>query len=356
MTILNVALIFEDRPVEDVSMRSARYIYEALDRQRYRPILVGVAHDGKWWLQEDTSDFPLHVDSSGAQITFLAGGRGKALVHPENGHDRICHVDVVFPVVQEGSLEGLLERAQVPFVGSRLPAPAICMDKDITKRILRDAGLSVARSLALSDREEADFRFAQETLGSRSLFVKPASFHTSMGVSKVACEAEFQTAIDLAFNYGRKVIVEEYVQGRELECAVLEDTVRPSKLLCSWPSEITPIEQHAFFTHQTKIDDGKGLVVKIKAELDEAVADLLRGLACEAFRVIGCEALARVDFFMRPNGNILINEVSTLPSLKPFSMFPKMMEASGIPYNVLVERLFENAIKRAKRASAELMT
>ncbi|MCP3392219.1 D-alanine--D-alanine ligase [Bradyrhizobium sp. CCGB12] len=354
MTMLNVALIFGGRSADrDISMRSARYIYEALDRQRYNPILVGVAHDGKWWLQENAREFPLHVDSSGAQITFLAGGGGKALVYTDNGCARTCQVDVVFPLFQEGILEGLLERAQVPFVGSRFPAPAICMDKHITKRILRDAGFSVARFLASSDREEVDFQFAQKTLGSRSLFVKPASFHSSIGVSKVSCEAEFEAAIDLAFSYGRKVIIEEYVQARELACAVLEDAIKPSKLLCSWPNEIIPTGQDAFFTHRTKID-GKGLIVKIKAELDETVADLLRGLACEAFRAIGCEAFGRVDFFMRPNGDVLINEVGTFPSLKPFSMFPKMMRELGFPYKVLIQRLIENAIGRAERVSTEL--
>ncbi|WP_027534396.1 D-alanine--D-alanine ligase family protein [Bradyrhizobium sp. WSM3983] len=352
MTILNVALMFGGRSAEyDLSMRSARLIYEALDRKRYNPILVGVSRDGTWRLQENTKNFPSQLDSSGPQIMFLPGGGGKALVDRCSDDNRICHVDVVFPMLPDGVLEGVLETAQVPFVGSRLPAPAICMDKQIIKRILRDAGLPIARSLALRSQEEVKFQFAQEALCSRSVFVKPASFHSSIGISKVTCESEFQPAVNLAFSYGSKVLVEEYVQARELECAILQDAERPSELFCSWPSEIIPTDQHAFFTYQAKIE-GKGVIVKTKAELDEAVADRMRALSCEAFRVICCEALARVDFFLRPNGELLINEVTTIPSLNPFSMFSRMMEEAGISYAALLQRLLEGAIKRSERARA----
>lgn len=354
MTRLDVALIFGGRSAEhDISMMCARSVYEDLDRKRYSPILVGVGEDGRWWLHEDAAKFPLHADSSGAQITFLPGGGGKALVHGRNERNRICRVDVVFPILPEGILQGVLETAQVPFVGSRLPAPAICMDKQMTKRILRDAGLPVARFLALTVREEVKFQSAQEALCSRLLFVKPARFHSSIGVSKVSCESEFQAAVDLALRYSSTVVIEEYVQGREFEFAILQDPEQSSKLFCSWPSEIIPTDQHAFFTYQAKINE-KGLTIKTKAELDEAGADRVRALACEAFRVIGCEALARVDLFMRPNGELLINEVVTKPDLTRSSMFARMMAESGIPYNVLVQRLLEDAIKRSERATTGL--
>lgn len=352
MTIRNVALVFGGGSIgHDMSVRYAKTVYDALDKNRYSPILVGVAPDGKWWLQENTKEFPLHVDLSGAQLIFFPGGGGKALVHRCNGDNRTCHVNVVFQISPHGGSEGLLETAQVPFVGSRGPAAAICNDKQVTKRILRDAGLPIARSLALAAREEVKFQFAQEALCSQSLFVKPASLHSSIGVSKVTSESEFQGAVDLAFSYDSKVIVEEYVQARELECAVLQDTEGPGNLFCSWPSEIIPIDEHAFFTSQAKVD-GKGIMVKAKAELDKSEADRVRALSCEAFRVIGCEALARVDFFMRQNGELLINEVGNAPVLSSNSMFSRMMEESGIPYKDLVQRLLENAIRRSERARA----
>ncbi|MDA9436913.1 hypothetical protein XH88_34985 [Bradyrhizobium sp. CCBAU 51627] len=200
----------------------------------------------------------------------------------------------------------------------------------------------------LTTKEEVKFQFAQEALGSPSLFVKPATLYNSMGVSKVTCETEFEAAVDLAFRYDSKVLVEEYVQARELECAVLPDIDQPSKLLCSWPSEIIP-DEHAFYTAQAKLDE-KGVVLKTKAELDDAEADRVRSLSCEAFRVIGCEAMARVDFFMRPNAELLINEVGVYPALGPSSAFPRMMKESGIPYKVLIQRLLEDAIKRSERA------
>ncbi|WP_407114557.1 D-alanine--D-alanine ligase family protein [Bradyrhizobium sp. LMG 9283] len=353
MTILNVALIFGGRSAEhDVSTIVARSVYEALDRKRYNPILVGVSRDGRWWLHENTEEFPSQVDSPGVQIAFLPGGGGKALVHGRNEEGRVRHVDVVLPILEEGIVQGVLETAQVPFVGSRIPTPAISMDKEITKRILRDAGFPVARSLVLGARDEVKFQFAQQTLCSRSLFVKPSRLHSSIGVRKVTCEPEFQAAVDHAFSYGSKVLVEEHVQARELECAVLQDVDQPNKLLCSWPSEIIPKDIDAFFTYEAKMDNETGVIVKTKADVDEATADRTKALSCEAFAVIGCEGLARVDFFMRPNGELLINEVGTLPGLTPSSLFPRMMQESGIPYNVLVQRLLEYAIKRSEKSRA----
>lgn len=352
MTIANVALVFGGGSIgHDMSIRYAQSVYDALDKTRYSPILVGVARDGKWWLQEKTKEFPLHVDLSGAQLIFFPGGGGKALVHRCNGDNTTCHVNVVLQISPYGGSEGLLETAQVPFVGSRGPATAICSDKQVIKRILRDAGLPIARSLALMARQEVKFQFAQEALCSHSLFVKPATLHSSIGVSKVTCESEFHAAVDLAFSYDSKVIVEEYVQARELECAVLQDAERPSDLFCSSPSEIIPTDENAFFTSQAKVD-GKGIMVKAKAELDQSDADRVRALSCEAFRAIGCEAFARVDFLMRRNGELLINEVGTNPILTSSSMFSKMMEESGISYKDLVQRLLDDAIKRAERARA----
>lgn len=351
MPIVNVAIISPGQSVEhDMPMTSARAIYEALDRKRYNPILVGVARDGKWWLQENPKNFPLHLESSGAQLVFLPGGGGKALVHRGN-EDRLCCVDVAFPVLPEGHFEGLLQAALVPFVGSRLPAPALCMNKHIAKRILRDAGLPIARYVALTDREGMQFKSAQETLCSRSVFVKPATLHSSIGVSKVTCESEFQAALDLAFSYGSQVLIEEYVQARELECAILQNVDQPRKLFCSWPSEIIPTDDHSFFTYQAKLD-GKGIIVKTKAQLDEAEADQVRALACEAFNVLGCESLARVDFLLRPDGELLINEVGCVPSLSPSGMFSRIMEESGTPYNVLIQRLLDDAIRRSERTRA----
>ncbi|MCK1417281.1 D-alanine--D-alanine ligase [Bradyrhizobium sp. CW4] len=354
MTILNVALIFGGQSAEhDASVMSARSIYETLDRERYSPILVGVAQDGKWWLLENTKEFPSHVGSSGAQIVFLAGEGGKALVHGCSENDKICHVDVVFPIIWNGFLQGVLETARVPFLGSRMPAPAITRHKHITKRILRDAGLPIARSLDLTSREEIKFQIAQEALSSHSLFVKPASLHSSIGVSKVTCESEFEAAVDLALTYDSRVLVEEYVQARELECAVLQDAERPSELLCSWPCEIIPTGQNAFFSYRAK-SEGKGVIFRMKADVDESVADRMRALSCKAFKVIGCEVLARVDFFMRPNGELLINEVGSAPAFGPSSIFSRMIEESGIRYDVLVQRLIEDAIKRSERARPEL--
>lgn len=360
MAILNVAFLFGGRSAEhDVSLRSFQAIYETLDRQRYNPLLVGVSRDGKWWLHEDTKLVLQNLESSGAQIVFLPGGRGKAIVHGPGTCYTLCHVDVAFPMLhgpfcEDGLLQGTLETAQVPFVGSPVLASAICMDKDIFKRTLRDAGIPTPRHLALARGEELAFHLAQRVLRSSSLFVKPASLGSSIGVSKVTCDSEFRAAIDLAFTYDNKILLEEYVQARELECAILQDPEVQTELLSSWPGEIIPANHHAFYTYQAKYIDQKGTIWKTKAEVAEAVADRVRALSCAAFRAIGCEAMARVDLFLRANGEILINEVNTIPSFGPSNMFAKMVEASGITYRVLVQRLLEHAIKRSERGGSPI--
>lgn len=350
MAALTIALILRGGSARDqnVSLREAQSIYDALDRNLYTAMLVSITRDGKWWLHDNPKTSLFDVDSSRAQITFLPGGGGKALIHRCSERDRVCHVDVVFPYMPDGVFEGFLEAAKVPFIGSRGPASAICMDKQILKRILRDAGLPIARSRVLLAREKVSFQLAQESLCCHSLFVKPACLYESIGVSKVTCKSEFQTAVDLAFSYGSKVVIEEYVEGREFECAVLQDIDDSRRLFCSWPGEIMPTEQHAFFTYQAK-RDGKG-ITRARAEIGDVVAKQLQALSREAFNVIGCEGLARVDFLMRTNGELLINEVTTIPSLRPTSMFSQMMEESGMPYETLLQRLVQGAIERSRRA------
>ncbi|MHC2432677.1 D-alanine--D-alanine ligase [Bradyrhizobium sp. USDA 4451] len=353
MTILNVALVFGGGPVElDMSMTSAKCVYEALDRKRYCPILVRVARDGKWWLLEHSREFPSRVEPSGTQLMFLPGGGGNALVYRDSGDVTTIHVDVVFPISPYGC-SGLLEAAQVPFVGSRGPAPWICSDKQIAKQTLRGAGLPIARSLVLVAGENVTFQCAQKALCSRALFVKPATLHSSIGVSKVTRESEFQAAVQLAFSYDGKVLVEEHVKARELECGILQDVDPPNDLLCSWPSEIIPIDESSFFTSQAKLD-GNGVRIHIKSELNEADVDRVRALSREAFRAVGCEALARVDVFLRPDGELLINEIGSAPILRPSSMFARMMKETGLTYSNLVHKLLENAIVRAQRAKRAL--
>ncbi|MCK1624135.1 hypothetical protein IVA98_13355 [Bradyrhizobium sp. 160] len=351
MTLLNVALVFGGGPVEhEISMTSAKTVYEGLDKKRYRPILVGVARDGKWWLQKNSKDFPSHVESSGAQLMFVPGSGGDALVYGVGGDVTTVHVDVVFPI-SPYFCSAVLEAAQVAFVGSRGPAPWICFDKQIAKQTLLGAGLPTPRFLVLIAGESVTFRGAQEALCSQTLFVKPATLHSSIGVSKVTCESEFQAAVQLAFSYDGKILVEEHVQARELECGILQKPGPPNDLLCSWPSEIIPVDASSFFTSQAK-QDGDGVRIKIKSELHEADVDRVRALSRAAFRATGCEAMARVDVFMRPDGELLVNEIGSAPLLRPSSMFARMMEESGVAYASLLDTLLDNAIIRAKRAQS----
>jgi D-alanine-D-alanine ligase len=179
----------------------------------------------------------------------------------------------------------------------------------------------------------------------RPIFVKPARLGSSVGISRAAAEQEFAQAIAEAFRHDRKVLVEEYVRGREIECGVLED--EDGSLTASLPGEIVPSNRHGFYTYEAKYLDEEGAAIKIPADLKPEISDKVRKLSIEAFRVLGCEGLARIDFFLREDGKLIINEVNTLPGFTNISVYPKVMEAVGISYPELVDRLIHHALRRA---------
>lgn len=356
MTKIRIGLIFGGRSGEhEVSLQSAKSIYEALDKDRYEPVLIGVDKDGVWHVGE-ASVFLLNAENP-KLIALNRGcppvvpalvGRDRSLVEVGSGRS-LGRIDVVFPIIhgtygEDGSLQGLLRMMNVPYVGADVLGSAIGMDKDVMKRLLRDAGIPVARWVALRarDRTRALYDDAAERFGF-PLFVKPANLGSSVGISKVYSIEDLSSAVDTALRYDRKVLIEEFVKGREIECSVLgnDDPV------ASLPGEILP--KHDFYSYDAKYIDENGAVLQIPANLDQQLVKRIQAAAVHAFKALECSGMARVDFFLRDNGDLVVNEINTLPGFTRISMYPKLWEVSGIPYSELLGRLIDLAIERHTR-------
>ena len=356
---LRVALLFGGRSAEhEVSILSARNVFRALDPARYDTIPVGIARSGIWRLcLLEGGAFPAGVPESGPRVALVPGGAGRLAILSETegaAPDLSRAVDVVFPVLhgpfgEDGTVQGAAEIAGVPYVGSGVLGSAVAMDKDVAKRLMRDSGLPIARFLTFAQGDAPAFEAVVAELG-RPVFVKPARLGSSVGVGKAATREEFAMAIAEAFRHDRKILIEEYVRGREIECGVLED--EEGSLTASAPGEIAPSNRHGFYTYEAKYLDEDGAAIKVPADLPAEVRDKVRKLSIGAFRALGCEGLARVDFFLREDGELVINEVNTLPGFTNISMYPKVMEALGIGYTELVDRLIRHARKRAASATA----
>jgi D-alanine-D-alanine ligase len=359
---LRVALLFGGRSAEhDVSVMSARNVFRALDPARYDTVPIGVTRSGAWLLSSLVDGaFPAAVPESGPGVALVPGGEGRLAIMSEThgaAPDLSRSVDVVFPVLhgpfgEDGTVQGAAEIAGVPYVGSGVLGSAAAMDKDVAKRLMRDGGLPIPRFLSFAQGNALAFEAVVAELG-RPVFVKPARLGSSVGISKAGTGEEFTQAIAEAGRHDRKILVEEYVRGREIECGVLEG--EDGSLIASPPGEIAPSNRHGFYTYEAKYLDEDGAVIKVPADLSFEVSDKVRKLSIEAFRALGCEGLARVDFFLREDGKLMVNEVNTLPGFTNISMYPKVMEALGISYAELVDRLIRHALARAgtKPASAQ---
>ena len=352
---VRVALLFGGRSAEhDVSLMSAANVYRALDPERYEVVPIAVARTGAWMLCPlPDGQFPAQVPADGPLVTLLPGGGGRLVVASPDaaGVEPPAPVDVIFPVLhgpfgEDGSVQGLAELAGVPFVGASVFASAAAMDKDAAKRLLRDAGLPIARFRVVTPADNPSFAELTAELG-RPLFVKPARLGSSVGVGKADTTEEFAAALAEAFRHDRKVLIEECMRGREVECGVLEDA--DGTLTTSLPGEIVPTNRYAFYTYEAKYLDEHGAELKVPADLPKAVVKRVQDLSLRAFRALGCEAMARIDFFLLPDMRVVINEVNTIPGFTNISMYPLAFKASGVSNSELVDRLIKHALARAGR-------
>jgi len=351
----SVAIVFGGQSSEhEVSLQSARNVINAIDRDRYELTLIGVDKSGRW-LCFDESNYLVNAEdpsriklsTAGKQLSLLPGSVGGQFVDIESGQP-LAHIDVVFPLIhgalgEDGSLQGLLRLLAIPFVGPDVLSSAACMDKDVTKRLLRDAGIAVAPFVVLTRGQSITFAIVREQLG-LPLFVKPASQGSSVGVSKVTDEASFEAALTLGLQFDHKLLIEQGMVGREVECAVLGNR-EPQVSVCG---EV--IANDEFYAYDTKYLNGDQARIAIPAELPAELSDQVRDVALQAYKVLGCAGLSRVDFFVTEAREIIINEVNTLPGFTSISMYPKLWQASGLSYAELIDRLIGLALERADEA------
>ncbi len=347
---LRIAVLFGGRSAEhDVSILSATNVLSALDPAKYEAVPVFVTRDGQWLLSS-FEDGQLATPSGGTQVCLVPGGGGRMIVIPADGAAcQLPRIDILFPVLhglhgEDGSVQGLAEVAGVPLAGCGILGSATALDKDIAKRLFEEAGLPVARSVTLYPGAAVTFAEIESKLG-LPVFVKPARQGSSVGVSKVATDEEYQAALAEGFRHDRKLLVEEFIPGREIEFAVLEEP--DGSLFVSRPGEIVPAGSHGFYSYDAKYIDEKGAVLKVPADLPEEVENRMRDMAATAFRALGCDGMARVDFFVTAQMRILVNEVNTIPGFTDISMYSKAMAASGVGYREVIDRLVAHGLARA---------
>lgn len=351
-TRLRVAILLGGQSSEhEVSILSARNVVKGLDPATYEIVPILIARDGQWRLLElENGVLPETIREGGAAVCLTPGGRGLLCRFDDAGAARpLPAIDILFPVLhglngEDGSIQGVAQIAGVPLAGCGLLGSAVAIDKDIAKRLLREAGLPVARSITLRRGETLSFDDAAKALGS-PVFVKPARQGSSVGVSKARDAGELRAALDEAFRHDHKILIEEFVQGREIECSVLEQA--DGTVFVSLPGEIAAAESHGFYSYDAKYIDPDGAVLTIPADLPADATARVRAMAENAFHALGCDAVARVDFFVRPDLSAVVNEVNTIPGFTDISMYAKALAASGLPYSDLLDRIIVHGLARA---------
>ncbi|MFS8123586.1 D-alanine--D-alanine ligase [Rhizobium sp. BR 250] len=346
---LRIAVLFGGRSAEhDVSIMSATNVVGALEPSKYEAVPIFVTREGEWLLSRFENGV-LARPASGTEIALMPGGRGRMIAIDGGKMSDGGKIDILFPVLhgifgEDGSVQGLAEVARVPLVGCGILGSATALDKDIAKQLLRAAGLPVARAVTVQADRTPSFDELESELG-LPLFVKPARQGSSVGVRKVSGSQEFAPALAEGFKHDRKLLAEEFICGREIECSVLEDT--KGGLFVSRPGEIIPADSHGFYSYDAKYIDEDGAALKVPAELPPEVETKIRETAALAFRALGCDGMARVDFFLTEDMAFLVNEVNTIPGFTDISMYAKAMAASGVSYPDVIDRLVEHGLARA---------
>ncbi|MCK6554965.1 D-alanine--D-alanine ligase [Candidatus Binatia bacterium] len=358
---MRVGVIFGGRSGEhEISLRSARSVVEAIDPARFVVTLIGIDRDGGWHVLDGerfralTAQALPALDSGGPEVVLPPAPTTGRLLDPQRPHVALDRLDVVFPVLhgtygEDGTVQGLLELADLPYVGAGVLGSAVGMDKDVQKRLLQAAGLpvvpfrTVTRAAWDANRDAARALVAELDW---PVFVKPANLGSSVGITKVKAPAELNAAVAEAFAFDNKVVIEKSVDAREIEVAVLGNDDPAASI----PGEIRP---HAeFYSYEAKYIDENGAALLIPAPLDPAQTDAARAMAVQVFRVLECSGMARVDLFLeRGTERFFVNEINTVPGFTSISMYPKLWEATGLPYRDLITRLLDLALERhAQRA------
>ena len=334
----------------DISILSARYVLETLDPKKYTASVGYVARDGRWLFVENAQDFLTHdlpslIESDLSDWIHLTPGETSSFI-PANKSDHKISIDCMFPVFhgvngEDGVMQGLLDALDVPYVGAHVLSSAICMDKDIAKRLLEHAGLPVVDWYLAKRADVAKLTYADlhDQLGGK-LFVKPNSLGSSVGISKASDETSFKKALAHAFEFDDRVLIEKAMTGREIECSVLGN----DKVIASLPGEI--INHTDFYSYAAKYLMENGASVETPADLPPKMVTQVQALAKLAFSALRCTGMARVDFFLSNDNTICINEVNTIPGFTDISMYPKNWAASGLEGSELLDKLIQLGLSR----------
>jgi D-alanine-D-alanine ligase len=350
---IRVGVVFGGKSAEhEVSLQSARNVIDAIDRAKYAVVPIAIDKQGHWHIAQ-AEGYLKHADDPArvaladtAEPAALVPGRENSQLVGLNGNDVARHLDVVFPVLhgplgEDGTVQGLLKLADIPFVGAGVLGSAVGMDKDVMKRLLRDAGLPLGEFVTLHQHQRRTIdRDAVIAEVGYPCFVKPANMGSSVGISKVHDATEWDAAIDEAFRFDTKILVEEFIEGREIEVAVLGNE-NPE---ASVPGEIVPHQE--FYSYDAKYIDPDGAGLVIPADLSPEQTAEVQRVAVATFEALCCAGMGRVDSFVTADGRVLVNEINTIPGFTRISMYPKLWAATGLDYPSLIDRLITLALER----------
>ncbi|QOL19510.1 D-alanine--D-alanine ligase family protein [Candidatus Bodocaedibacter vickermanii] len=352
MNKTKVLILFGGRSTEhEVSINSARNVAKAIDTKTYDPVLVGISKESGTWYYFPGNDIPNSITvisdisaDSATIVNLYKVGSSTDLTNAEGTID--IPIQFVLPIThgkygEDGCLQGLCRMFNLPFAGSAVASSAVCMDKDFTKRILESAGIPIGSYITLYANERISYEEITGKLGV-PFFLKPANTGSSVGVYKVKSKAEFDTYMPIVFQYDDKIVIEKYIPGREIECAVLGNHTPIASVL----GEIKP--SHDFYSYEAKYLDPNGADLIIPAVLDENITQKVQQYALHAYKAMGCKGFARVDFFVTESNEIYLNEINTLPGFTNISMYPKLFEASGITYADLIDRIIKHGMEDYK--------
>ncbi len=340
-----VAILYGGRSVEHgVSVNSARNIFEYIDRKRFEPVPVGISETGAWYL---TSSVSREIESGKPVSLMLDAG------NPRWHADGAAHkFDILFPVLhgtdgEDGSVQGMIQAVDLPFVGTGVLGSSVSMNKLTAKRLLTQAGLPVADYLAYTNEQRRTINF-DEVVAKLGLpfMVKATSLGSSVGVSKVKGTQDFEQAINDAFAYGDDLLIERYIKGREIECAILGNDPPQASL----PGEIVISSKYEFYTFDAKYVDSEAVKIEVPAKLNSDIIEQVRKLSVRAFQVLHCQDFARVDLFLKDEREIFINEINTIPGFTNSSMYPMMWKERGVSFTELITRLIDIAFARYEKS------
>ncbi len=353
---LRVAILFGGKsPEHEVSIQSARNIFQAIDKVKYEPVLIAIDKEGNYFHNQKLTDFLLEGNNpkqvlpnfiEDDLIVFKSSAQGK-IAQMKNIQQNL-NIDVVFPVLhgpfgEDGTIQGLLKTLNKPFVGAGVLGSAVGMDKDIMKRLLRDANLPIGKFLGLNLYEDLPEFSEIVNKINKPFFVKPANMGSSVGVFKINNEEEYKKFVKEAFKFDNKIILEEFISGREIECAVLGNENPQASVV----GEI--ICDNSYYSYDAKYVETNGVVLDIPAKLSNEKSQEIQNLAIKTFKTLNCSGLGRVDFFLKDNGEILINELNSIPGFTVNSMYPKLWQASGINYSDLIDKLIQLSLHKFKK-------